>query len=137
MTRGWKVVLLLMVVLLLFLTISLGWSAPQKAEASRLPVFTTEDRALIGAYYKELSGKYAPGSLDRTPFSLGIEAALVRGSHVPLHLKKQLERLPQEIESRLSTTPPDFGRYRLGHHVVLASKGDMTIADIFKNIVPK
>jgi hypothetical protein len=137
MTRAWKVALLLMVILLLGLTISLGWGAPQKTASSNLPVFTTEDRALIEEYYKELRGKYAPGSLDRTPFPLGIETALVRGSHVPVHLKKQLERLPQELESRLSTTKADFGRYRLGHHVVLASKADMTIGDILKNVVPK
>jgi hypothetical protein len=131
------VALLLAVILLFGLTISLGWSAPQKNESSNLPAFTANDRALIEAYYRELSGKYAPGSLDRAPFALGIETALVRGSHVPVHLKKQLERLPPAVESQLSTARADYGRYRLGHHVVLVSKSDMTIGDILKNIVPK
>jgi hypothetical protein len=137
MTRAWRVAFLVIVVLLAGMTISSGWSAPQKKEASNLPAFTAKDRELIEAYYKQLSGKYAPGSLDRTPFPLAIEKELVRGSHVPVQLKKQLERLPQELESRLSTTTADYARYRLGHHVVLANRGDMTIGDIVKNIVPK
>jgi hypothetical protein len=137
MRQAWRIALLLAVIFLLGMTVSLGWSEPQKDNASKIPAFTTNDRALIEAYYKKLSGKYAPGSLDRTPFALGIEATLVRGSHMPVQLKKQLERLPQELESQLSTTLADYGRYRLGPHVILVSKGDLTIGDILKNIVPK
>lgn len=139
MTRAWKVALLLAIALILLLgmSISLGWSAPQKTGTSNLPAFTAKDRELIDAYYTHLSGTLAPGSIDRSTFSLGIEKALVPGSHVPVQLQKELEPLPKQLESQLSMTTGEYRRYRLGHHIVLVKKSDLTIADIMKNVAPK
>jgi hypothetical protein len=134
MTRAWKVALLLAVILLLGFAVSLGWSAPLNPEQSKAPAFTAKDRELIDAYYTKISGALAPGSVDRSTFSLGIERSLVPGSHVPMQLEKDLQPLPAKLESQLGTLPADYGRYRLGHHVVLLKKSDMTIADILKNV---
>jgi hypothetical protein len=137
MTHPWKIALLLAVILLLTLSVALAWSAPQKTEASKFPAFSAKDRELIETYYTRLIGTLAPGSIDRSTFSLGVERSLVPGSHVPMQLQKELAPLPGKLESQLSMTNGDYLRYRLGHHVVLVKKGDMTIADILKNIAPK
>ena len=126
MSRAWKVVLLLAAALLLLASISL-------AQESK-PVFTPKDRELIEAYYNHLIGTLAPGSLDRTPFPLGVEKTLVVGSHVPMQLERELQPLPSKLESKLSPITGDYGRYTLGRHVVLVKKADLAIADILKNV---
>lgn len=136
MKRAWRVVLLLAVFLLLVLGVSSGWSAPQNAD-SKMPMFTAKERELIAAYYERLSATLAPGSLDRSTLPLAIEESLKRGSHVPLHLEKQLEPLPGKLESKLGTLTGEYRRYTLGHHVVLVKKADLTIADIIKNVAVK
>ena len=38
-----------------------------------------------------------------------------------------------ELESKLTPLTDDYGRYKLGPHVILVKKADLTIADIMKN----
>ena len=129
MSRTWKVVLFLAAILLLITSMSLA--------QAKEPVFTAKDRELIEAYYNHLIGTLAPGSLDRSQFPFGVEKALVAGSHVPMQLEKELEPLPARLESQLSQITGDYGRYKLGRHVVLVKKTDLEIADILKNVAVK
>jgi len=129
MSRIWKVGLLLTAVLLLIVRIT----AAQETK----PSFSLKDRELIEAYYNHLLGTLAPGSVDRSPFPLGVEKALVAGSHVPMQLEKMLQPLPSKLESQLTPVTGDYGRYTLGRHVVLIRKADLAIADILKNIAVK
>lgn len=132
MSRAWKIALILAVILLFAFSISLAWGAPQNN--AKLPVFTEKDHQLIEAYYKHLVGTLAPGSLNRSPFPLGVEAALTPGSHLPMQLEKDLQPLPAKLDEQLSQITGDYGRYTLGRHVVLVRKGDLTIGDIIKNV---
>ena len=68
---------------------------------------------------------------------VGVEKALVVGSHVPMQLEKDLEPLPAKLESQLTQITGDYGRYTLGQHVVLIKKTDLAIADILKNVAVK
>jgi hypothetical protein len=129
MSRASKVVLLLAAALILLSSIS----SAQELK----PVFTPKDRELIEAYYDHLIATLAPGSLDNTPFPLEIEKTLIAGSHVPMQLQRDLQPLPAKLESQLSGITGDYGRYKLGRHVVLVQKTDLTIADIFKNVAVK
>jgi hypothetical protein len=129
MSRAWKLALLLTAMLLLMAMSSLGQDAK--------PVFTANDRMFIESYYAHVIGTLAPGSLDRSPFPLGIEKALAAGSRVPVQLQKELEPLPVKLESQLSPISGDYRRYKLGRHVVLVKKADFTIADIIKNVAIK
>jgi hypothetical protein len=129
MSRAWKVALLITAGLILLASIL----AAQESK----PVFTPKDRELIEAYYNHLRGILAPGSLDRSPFAPGIEQALLPGSHVPMQLAKDLQLLPGSVESQLSAITGDYGRYKLGRHVVLMRKADLAIADILKNVAVK
>jgi hypothetical protein len=137
MSRPWKIAILLMVILLFGIVVSLAWSAPQSGNESGMPVFTDKDHKLIEDYYLHLVGTLAPGSLDKSAFPLGVEQSLARGSHVPMHLEQDLKPLPVKLESQLSQVTGEYGRYTLGRHVVLVRKGDLTIADIIKNIAVK
>jgi hypothetical protein len=129
MTQAWKVALFVAVTLVLLVSVSL-------AQESK-PVFSAKDRQLIEDYYNHLIGTLAPGSLDRSPFPLGIEKSLVAGSHVPMQLEKDLQPLPAKLESQLTLITGDYGRYKLGRHVVLVKKADLSITDILKNVAVK
>jgi hypothetical protein len=130
MSRAWKLGLLLALSLILGQT--LVWS-----QEPNVPTFSAKDRELIETYYKHLIGTLAPGSLDRSPFPLGVEKALVAGSHVPMQLEKDLHLLPAKLESQLTPLTGDYGRYTLGRHVILMKKADLTITDILKNVAVK
>ena len=130
MLRVWKLVFLFAVALMMGETILLS-------QETKGPTFSAKDRELIEAYYSHLIGTLAPGSLDRSAFPLGVEKALVTGSHVPMQLEKELEPLPAKLESQLSQLTGDYGRYTLGRHVVLVKKADLAIADILKNVAVK
>jgi hypothetical protein len=121
--------MLITAVLMLLATVSLA--------QARKPEFNAKDRQAIETYYNRLIGTLAPGSLDRSPFPLGIEKALVAGSHVPMQLERNLEPLPAKLESQLSQITGDYGRFTLGRHVVLVKKADLEIADIIKNVAVK
>jgi hypothetical protein len=51
-----------------------------------------------------------------------------------MQLEKDLQPLPGKLDLQLSQITGDYARYTLGRHVVLIRKGDLTIADIIKNI---
>ena len=137
MSRAWKVAILLALVLLLGMVVSLAWSAPQKTDEPKMPVFSAKDHKLVEDYYNHILGTLAPGSLDRSGFPLGIEESLVTGSSVPMQLEKDLKPLPAKLESQLSAVTGDYARYTLGQHVVLVRKNDLKIADIIKNVAVK
>jgi hypothetical protein len=130
MRPNWKIVLILAGILLLAFSVALAWSAPQKPAAH---AFAPAERAAIEAYYLHLMGTLAPGSINRTPFSPNIEKALTAGSHVPMQLEKDLMPLPSELESKLVPLTGEYGRYKLGNHILLVKMADLTIADIIKN----
>lgn len=125
MSRTWTIAGLVLVILVIA---KISWSQDTK------PSFSAHDREAIESYYKHFVGTLAPGSLDRSPFPLGIEKALTVGSHVPMQLEKELEPLPAKLESQLSQLTGDYGRFTLGRHVVLVKKANLEIADIIKNV---
>jgi hypothetical protein len=137
MSRAWKVALAVGLILLFGMAVSLAWSAPQKADEPKMPVFSAKDHQVIEDYYNHLVGTLAPGSLDRSGFSLGVEESLAAGSRVPAQFEKDLKPLPTKLESQLSAFTGDYARYTLGRHVVLVRKNDLRIADIIKNVAVK
>jgi hypothetical protein len=130
MRSHWKIVLILTAILILAFSVALAWSTPQKTAT---PKFSPADRDAIQAYYLHLIGTLAPGSINRTPFSPNIEKALAVGSHVPMQLEKELMPLPGELEAKLVPLTGDYGRFKLGNHVLLVRMADLTIVDIIKN----
>jgi hypothetical protein len=137
MSRAWKIALLIAVILLFAMIVAVAWSAPQKSDTTNMPVFSAKDRQIIQTYYDKLVGTLAPGSLDRSPFPLAVEEALVPGSHVPMQYEKDLQPLPAKIERQLTQITGEYKRYTLGRHVVLVRKSDLAIADIMKNVAVK
>jgi hypothetical protein len=134
MSRAWKIALALAVILLFMMSVSLAWGASQNAADQKLPVFSPKDRQIIEEYYNHLLGTLAPGSVDRSPFPLGVEGALTPNSHVPMQLEKDLQPLPRKLDAKLSQITGDYARYTLGRHVVLVRKNDLAIGDIIKNV---
>ena len=130
MRRTWKVVLILTAILILAFSVTLAWSATQNTSTR---VFTPAERDTIKAYYLHVMGTLAPGSINRTPFSPDIEKALRTGSHLPMQMEKDLMPLPSELEAKLVPLTGEYGRYKLGNHVLLVRMADLTIVDIIKN----
>jgi hypothetical protein len=141
MTRKWKFLLVFTAILVLAMSISLVWSAPQKSAqrltfilpGNKTPVFTPKDRALLETYYEHLRSTLAPGSLDQSTFSPAVERSLVVGSRLPMQLEKDLEPFPAKLESQLSQITGEYGRYRLRNHLLLIKKADLTIFDVMRN----
>ena len=127
MNRKWKVILILTAILLLAFSVSLAWSAPDKV------AFTAKDHDVITAFYLHLMGTLAPGTINRSPFTPGIEKALAVGSRVPMQLEKDLMPLPKELESQLTMLTGEYRRFKLGTHVLLVKTSDSSIVDIIKN----
>jgi hypothetical protein len=125
---------LLLVATLLGQTANHKVAPPQiNLDKKRPIVLTTQDRQTINSYYEHVIGSLAPGSINRTPFSLEVEKALVKGSKVPMNLEQQLEPLPPDLESQLSLLTGDHKRYKLGWHVLVVRLSDLTIADVLKD----
>ena len=130
MRPNWKIVVILTAILILAFSVALAWSSPQ-TESPR--VFTPAERDTIQAYYLHLMGTLAPGSINRTPFPPNIEKALAAGSHVPMQMEKDLMPLPSELEAKLVPLTGDYGRYKLGNHVLLVRMADLSIVDVIRN----
>ena len=142
MSRIWKLVPIFVIFLPLVIGVPTAWSAPQGTEkppkfvlkGEKTPTFTAKDHELISAYYEHLTGTQAPGSIDRTPFPPGVEKSLVAGSHVPGQFERELQPLPEKLESQLSMLTGDYRRFILRHHVLIVKKSDLTIADVMKDV---
>ena len=130
MRPNWKIILILTAILIFAFSIALAWSAPQNASTR---VFTRAEHDAIQGYYLHLMGTLSPGSINRTPFSPDIEKALAAGSHVPMQMEKDLMPLPSELEAKLVPLTGDYGRYKLGNHVLMIKMADLSIVDIIKN----
>jgi hypothetical protein len=140
MTRKWTFVFIVAAILLLAMSISLAWSAPQQSSqpptfvlsGNKTPAFTRTDRALVDTYYEHLRSTLAPGSLDQARFSPAVERSLVAGSRLPMQLERDLQPLPAKLESELSQITGDYGRFKIGNHVLLIKKADLAIFDAIK-----
>ena len=123
-------------VFMTFLVGVLAWGAPRQDQQSA-PAFTAKDREIIESYYKRIIGALAPGSIDRSGFSLAVEKDIVPGGHLPRSVEKELERLPVDLERQLSSVTGGYERYKIGRHVILIRRSDLAIADALKNIALK
>jgi hypothetical protein len=123
----------LIVVALLTLLLAGGLILGQSTAQNTKVTFSAADRKTIDSYYTHLYGTLAPGSLDRKDFPEEIEKALKPGGKVPIQLEKDLAWLPEDLESKLSQPPGGYVHYKLGHHILIVRRSDLTIADIIKD----
>jgi hypothetical protein len=114
--------------LLILSVIVLGQTAKKSEQAT----FSPKDREAVEAYYKHLHGILAPASIERKPLSPETEKALVPGKQIPRQFEKQLQKLPRELELKLSNPQPGFDYYALGPHVLLLRRSDLLIGDIIR-----
>jgi hypothetical protein len=122
---------LLLLVLLGIMVGALAFGAVQDNENGRA-VFTAKDRQIIHGYYKRTLGNIAPGSLNRSPLALEIDRDIVPGGRIPKYFEKELQRLPRELDSQLSSLNSAYQRFKIGNHVVLARR-DMFISDVVRD----
>jgi hypothetical protein len=122
-------VLLAIALMLAAASVAMGQTATKPAKVE----FTSADREMIQNYYKHLLGTLAPASIDRKGFPPDVEKGIASGNKLPGQLEKQLQRLPKELEDKLSLPQAGYLRYKLGHHVLMVRRSDLMIADIIKN----
>jgi len=121
--------LIALAALLIMSAIVMGQTAGKSEKAT----FTPKDREAVETYYKHLHGILAPASVERKPLSPEIEKALAPGNKMPMQFEKQLQKLPRELEMKMSTPQPGFDYYSLGPHVLLVRRSDLMIGDIIRN----
>jgi hypothetical protein len=122
-------ILMLTALLLMAAAVVMG----QTANKSQKAEINAADRTTINNYYNHLMGDLAPASLDRKGFSPEIERTLKPGNKLPLQLQKQLARLPRELETKLTLSPPGYEYYKLGRHILLIQSSDLMIGDIVRD----
>jgi hypothetical protein len=122
---------LMLLLLLMAAAIMVSGQVATKVEKAE---FTSAEREAIRNYYTHVLGTLAPASLDRKGFSPEIERELRPGNRVPMKLEKKMERLPRELSEKLRMPWPGHEHFRLGNHILLLRKPDMTIVDIVRDI---
>ncbi len=91
--------------------------------------FSVRDRTLIREYYRH---HLPPGLAKRSSLPPGLQKQVKRRGQLPPGLRK--ERLPKELEVKLSSLPSGFVRFRIGIDVVLMNTRTQMVVDVVKDI---
>jgi hypothetical protein len=122
--------------LLIYILASIGGCATSGAvvvedENTRVDVvFSEHDRYAIRDYY----GRHhlPPGLAKRSSLPPGLQKQIQRRGQLPPGLRG--DRLPDELEGRLSRLPEGYVRLRVGVDVVLMNTRTRVITDVMKDI---
>ncbi|HEY3442128.1 MAG TPA: hypothetical protein VGK29_15315 [Paludibaculum sp.] len=109
-----------------------GQQAEQAKEAPReqYPFFTDAESRLILDFYRPGSGHLPPGLQKRmTPAPAASAKLLARGGTLPVALEKSVEPFPQDLERRLTTSPPGYRRVLHGILALLIQDSTRLIVD--------
>lgn len=93
-------------------------------------VFSDRDRTLIHDYYRRRG--LPPGLAKRSSLPPGLQKQVQRRGQLPPGLQR--ERLPNDLEIRLSPLPEGYVRVRVGADVVLMNMRTRVIVDVIKDI---
>ena len=123
-----------------FLIASVGGCATDSSTSGRVVVegedarvevvFSDRDRTLIQDYYHRRH--LPPGLAKRSSLPPGLQKQVDRRGQLPPGL--QGERLPDELEVRLSPVPKGYVRLRVGADVVLMNTRTRVIVDVIKDL---
>ena len=91
--------------------------------------FSLRDRTLIREYYRH---HLPPGLAKRSSLPPGLQKQVKRRGQLPRGLRK--ERLPKELEVKLSSLPSGYVRFRIGIDVVLMNTRTQMVVDVVKDI---
>ena len=91
--------------------------------------FSVRDRTLIREYYRH---HLPPGLAKRSSLPPGLQKQVKRRGQLPPGLRK--ERLPRELELKLSSLPSGYVRFRIGMDVVLMNTRTQIVVDVVKDI---
>jgi len=122
--------------LLIYVLASIGGCATSGAvvvedENTRVEVvFSDRDRTLIQDYYRRRH--LPPGLAKRSSLPPGLQKQVQRRGQLPPGLRG--ERLPDELEVKLSPLPEGQVRVRVGVDIVLMNTRTHVILDVIKNI---
>jgi hypothetical protein len=122
--------------LLIYVLASIGGCATSGAvvvedENTRVEVvFSDRDRTLIQDYYRRRH--LPPGLAKRSSLPPGLQKQVQRRGQLPPGLRG--ERLPDELEVKLSPLPEGQVRVRVGVDIVLMNTRTHVILDVIKDI---
>ena len=103
-----------------------------RSEVNAGGMFSSNDRQITNDYYKRILGNIAPGSIDRYPLRLEIDRNIIPGGRIPKYVERDLQRLPRELESQLSSLKGAYQRFKIGTHVIVL-RSDMLITDVIRD----
>lgn len=95
--------------------------------------YSNHDRDEFRRYYHLHSDRddLPPGLAKRDRLPPGLERQLVRRGTLPPGLRKKYYRVPEELEERLPTPPPDYQHVVISGHIVLLNTKNFLILDVF------
>jgi len=104
-----------------------------QSENSRVEVrFSARDREIIHDYYGQRRASLPPGLAKKSKLPPGLSRQVERTGHLPPGLERQ--RLPRDLERRLSPVPEGHVRLQVGADVVLMDGRTELILDVVKDI---
>ncbi len=92
--------------------------------------FSTHDRSLIRDYYRR--HQLPPGLAKRSSLPPGLQKQVQRRGQLPPGLRR--DRLPDDLEVKLSRLPTGYIRFRIGTDVVLMNTRTQVVVDVIKDI---
>ena len=94
--------------------------------------FTNDDRRIINGYYEGRRANLPPGLAKKQELPPGLRKKIARKGHLPPGLEG--DRLPADLEKRLSRIPEGHLRVRVGADIVLMNGKSRLILDVMKDV---
>lgn len=98
-------------------------------------VFTTQEREIIGDWFRSNRNGLPPGLAKRESLPPGLQKQLRRNGTLPPGLQKKLIPLPYSLDSRLVRLPSDYLRIVIGMDIILLNRRNNSILDIISNVI--
>ncbi len=99
-------------------------------------VFTDQERALIGGWFRDHRRGLPPGLAKRDRLPPGLEKQLRERGTLPPGLQKRIHPLPVELERQLRRLPAGYVRVVVGASVILMNQQTHVIYDMVRSVVP-
>ena len=110
-------------------------ASSSRGSPSVVIVFTTQEREIIGDWFRSNRNGLPPGLAKRESLPPGLQKQLRRNGTLPPGLQKKLTPLPYSLDSRLVRLPSDYLRVVIGSDILLMNRKNNTILDIISNVV--
>ena len=93
--------------------------------------YSDHDREAARGWYHEHYQHLPPGLAKRDRLPPRLERQIVVRGFLPVHLRRQMQPCPHELEVMLPPPPPHYAHFVIGGNLVLVNRANFQVADVF------